>query len=169
MGTRGPAPKRSDQRLRRNTNYKPRSGVAGEGSQPPFEGDEKWHPVAKEMWASLPESGQSKWYEPSDWVSAYILCETISRELEPQFVGFAEGYDEDGRAVKMPVSTKIPIKGASMSAMRAWMASLLITEADRKRAEIELHAGTPTPEGGTADARLLDFMAAARGKAEKQG
>lgn len=102
--------------------------------------NEKWHVVALQIWESLTESAQSVYYEPSDWAVAYLMCESLSRDLKPQVVGVNE---ETGQ----PVMAKIPLKGASLSAYIKMMTNLLVTEVDRRRAGVEIvraqHQSTP--------------------------
>lgn len=132
MGERGPIPKRSDQRRRRN---KPAGGdttkaTAGEVVQDvERKPHSRWHPVAKRLYTSAAASGQAQFYEESDWATLYLLCESIDRELKPQVVGMVEGE---------PVTRAIPPKGASLAAWSKLMTSLLMTEGDRRRAQLEL-------------------------------
>ncbi len=143
MGTRGPAPKRSSQRRRRN---QPATGAVkkvaskstsskSKSGRPPTNG--QWHPVAKRWYGSLADSRQSVFYEPSDWALAYLLAESISRELQPQPV-----FDADGNQV---TEVKRPPKGASLAAWLKGMTALLVTEGDRRRLQIELEL--PDAEG----------------------
>ena len=143
MGSRGPVPKRSDQRRRTNQpeNGELTKGKAAEVVEVP-EPDPEWHPVARMWFESLAKSGQSHWYEPSDWASAYLLAESMSLELKPQPV-----VGKDGEVQML----RFPPKGASLAAWRAGMAALLVTEADRRRALVELERPTAGPEGGDAD------------------
>jgi hypothetical protein len=94
-------------------------------------GDESWHPVAKHWYDSLPESGQSIYYQPSDWAIAYLLAESLSRDFKPQFVGMNEETGE-------PIIESIPLKGASLGAYLKGFTALLATEGDRRRMQIEL-------------------------------
>ena len=152
MGERGPVPKRSEQRIRRNKDYPEITKAEAGGHFPaPFEPDAAWHPIALEFWESLQHSGQARFYEQSDWVAAYILCEQLTRELKPQFIGFAKTYEktEEGEtSIETPLTMKVPLKGANLSAIRTWMASLMVTEADRRRLSIEL--SKVDPEQGRA-------------------
>ena len=133
MGERGPIPKRSEQRRRRNkppTGETTKAPAASDGG----DGDERkphsrWHPVAKRIYQSAAQSGQARFYEESDWATLYLLCESIDRELKPQVVGMVEGE---------PVTRAIPPKGASLAAWSKLMTSLLFTEGDRRRAQLEL-------------------------------
>lgn len=68
MGGRGPVPKRSSERERRN---KPeveitRIEATGPVDQPEL-GLENPHPIISDLWDSMGGSAQSEYYEPSDW------------------------------------------------------------------------------------------------------
>lgn len=122
MGSRGPSPKRSDQRRRRNKPEVEVTEAAGAAVVDAPSADDGWHPVARRWFESLGESGQSVFYEPSDWATAQVVAESMSRDLLR--------VDEDGQ--------QVPISGASMSAYLKAMSMLLVTEVDRRRASVEL-------------------------------
>jgi hypothetical protein len=92
------------------------------------EADENWHPIAVDFYESLRTSGQSAWYQDSDWMYAYSLCDDLSY------------YKKSGNRSSMMLT-------AIMSAM----SNLLVTEGDRRRVRIELTA----PEPETEDAAVL--------------
>lgn len=150
MGTRGPVPKRSTQRRRTNKESVPETAPAAAVVTVP-EPDENWHPTAALWFASLKESGQSRFYESSDWALAFVIAESISRDLKPQVVGIHEETGDVVRAV-------IPMKGASLSAYLKAMGSLLVTEGDRRRAGLELQRPqVSSGEGSTEVAELDDY------------
>lgn len=148
MGERGPAPKRSEHRRRRN---EPDREIRRAVAIPPEipEADESWHPVAVRWFESLAGSGQSVYYQQSDWAAAFVLAESISRELKPQVVGVTD----DGE----PVWATKPPSGAALSAWLKGMTALLVTEGDRRRAQVELQSvvGVDPEESAVAD--LNDF------------
>lgn len=43
--------------------------------------EEAWHPLARQWYESLAKSGQAVFYEPSDWQTARVLAEILSRAL----------------------------------------------------------------------------------------
>jgi hypothetical protein len=150
VGTRGPVGKRSEERRRRNKDAEPESHeVEGVVERP--EPDSKWHAVAKQWYLSLEGSGQADFYEPSDWAMAYLLAESISRDLKPQVVGI---HEETGK----PVKATIPLKGASLNAYLKGMTALLVSEGDRRRAGLEIQrgAGDDKPEEKSAGVVALD-------------
>jgi hypothetical protein len=156
MGARGPVGKRSDQRLGHRAKAEmdevdkiPATPVRPTSPEP----EEKWHPLAKRWYESLAASGQSVFYEPSDWATAVLIAESISRDLKPQFVGLNEESGE-------PIFESIPMKGASLAGYLKAMTALVVTEGDRRRAGIELQRGTGTDEDEeAADATVIDAHA----------
>lgn len=150
-GAGGPPPKRSDQRRRTNT---PAAGeptkAAGAAKVPVPKVEASWHPVAKRWFTALARSGQSRFYEPSDWATAFVIAESMSRELKPQ--PFTIGRGDDAETVMV----ELPPKGASLAAWLKGMTSLLATEGDRRRAALELTRSKPVPEGGGSVAWIDD-------------
>lgn len=138
----GPAPKKDAERRRRNTT--PDNGgmsaipaevvnlddlaLSGEVEIP--EADEAWHPIAKQVYQAQRDSGQVLYMEPSDWAMLYLLCESISRDLNPQFVGLTEQGE--------PVHESIPLKGASLNAYLKGFNDLLVAEGGRRKLRLEL-------------------------------
>lgn len=136
----GPVPKKDAERRRRNKNeatgksHIPAEVVnvddllVGEVEIP--RPDESWHPIARQVYDAQVKSGQVIWMEPSDWAMLYLLCESISRDLNPQVVGITE----EGDIVK----DVIPLKGASLSSYLKAFEALLMAEGGRRRLRIEL-------------------------------
>jgi hypothetical protein len=148
--TRGPIPERSAARRRRN---KPGDGVEVEivdlmekiskEVEIPV-APEDWHPMARLLWEAIPASGQSLHYEPTDWVTAYIICETLSRELLPQFVGMRSTWNSDAEEMEQrPEFQTIPIKGGNLSSILKAFHVLMMTEGDRRRMRLELQRSKP--------------------------
>ncbi|MGL4300279.1 MAG: hypothetical protein ACRCW4_14520 [Candidatus Neomicrothrix subdominans] len=106
--------------------------------------DDGWHPVARIWYDSLGRSGQSQFYTSSDWATAYLLAESMSRELHPQPIVVGRGPDA---VIEMHA---VPPKGASLAAWLKGMAALMTTEGERRRARLELEraAGASAPTGG---------------------
>lgn len=114
----GPVPKRSDQRRRRNTDAKGPVVKAKTAAKPPAKGsaDPNWHHIATEWFNSLAESGQSQFYEASDWALAKLTAEMMDRLLR---------QGEKPSAVMF-------------TAIQSAMTDLLTTEGARRRARVEL-------------------------------
>ncbi|MFD7861859.1 hypothetical protein [Streptomyces sp. NPDC059783] len=125
MGARGPIPKRSAERRRRNKDDGVDLVQAPSGAPPDLpdlpEPDGHWHSIATEWYLSLRESGQAAFYQPSDWAMARYAAELMSRGL----------------------AADRPPNGQYVAALNSVMASLLTTEGDRRRARIELERKTP--------------------------
>lgn len=149
MGAHGPLPKRSEERRRNNKPETPldKVGVVGPVAIPPA--NQKWHPVAKRVYESLKDSGQAKFYEPSDWAAIYLLAESMSRDLKPQMVAFDETKGKVIRAY-------VPIKAASLAAYLKGFAALGVTEGDRRRMGIEIERERNETSEADPDVAVLD-------------
>lgn len=149
MGARGPVGKRSSERVRRNKDegglptvqVKTKSVV-----KPPAE-DRAWHPIAKGWFRSLKTSGQSKFFEDSDWQAARLCADWLSQNLRHAAGG------EDGPR---------PIRAAAMSQIWSMMNDLMTTEASRRRVRVELvrEAGGRGDADGEVVVDMGDFRAA---------
>lgn len=157
----GPVPKKDAERRRRNKSPES-SGLSGipaevvnvdellvgevEIPQP----DEAWHPIAIQIYEAQMRSGQVLWMEPSDWSMLYLLCESISRDLNPQVVGITE----EGEVVK----DTIPLKGASLSSYLKAFEALLMAEGGRRRLRIELERQRRLDEAAAGDGKVVDIV-----------
>ncbi|MBV7294918.1 hypothetical protein KRX51_03165 [Corynebacterium sp. TAE3-ERU12] len=111
----GPVPKRSDQRRRRNKDNSPtKVTVATSAVKPPAE-NRAWHIAAKRWYRSLRHSGQSAFYEPSDWAYAQLAADILSDEL----------------------SREKP-RAATINQVLSMMDNLLTSEGARRRLRLEL-------------------------------
>jgi hypothetical protein len=72
----------------------------------------------QDLFRSLGKSGQSQFYEPSDWAWARLACEMAHRGL-----------------------TKNVLSGQLMATVLQALSPLLMTEGERRRARIELERG----------------------------
>src|SRR5688500_1345345 len=113
----GPAPKRSEVRRRRNKQDIDRVQVAGV-VEPPELGVEDAHPLAVDLYEALKESGQARWYEPTDWARARLLVWSLSKMLD------------SGRPSAM-----------LLAALQKDMDALLVSEAERRRVRMEIERG----------------------------
>ena len=188
MGARGPIPKNSKQRRRRNKSWiddangvdRPPAGAksakpgepprSGRGSNTdvwrayaerlghevpkgatrgqiialvdeglPSDEEEGWHPLARDWYRSLGESGQSAYYEPSDWQTARVLAELLSKALR------------SGR-----------VTASLIERWQSGSTELLTTEGARRRMRVELERGQPDDEE-TADVSEIDEYRRRRG------
>ncbi len=134
----GPVPKRSDQRRRRN---KPAVEVTSAPAavlveQP--EPSDEWHSAAARWYTSLTSSGQARFYEPSDWATAWVWAELLSRALN-------QGERPSAQLVM---------------AWSAGATELLTTEGARRRMRMELErVGATDADEDAAVAALDDYRA----------
>ncbi len=112
VANRGPVPKRSDQRRRRNKEGAVDVAAAGTATTAPALRP-GLHPLAAAWYRALQDSGQSRFYEPSDWMTAQLL---------------AEGIDAFAREPRASL----------LSTIMSGSANLLVTEGDRRRLRLEL-------------------------------
>ena len=149
-GAGGPIPKRSDQRRRTNAPARPvKKAAKGKGAERPPT-NPKWHSIAKRWYMSLERSGQSAFYEPSDWSLAELLAEAMSRDLQATVDGVVQ-----------------PISGASLASLMKGMTLLLVTEGDRRRLQIEL--GKPEPAADQQGATNVSNLDAWRSRTDGTG
>lgn len=129
--TRGPVPKRADQRRRRNAT-EPVTSAEGMPVTVP-EAPAHWHPLALQMFDALKASGQSVFYQQSDWAFAVITCERLSVLLADEVT-----------------------QGAAWADVNAALARLMVTEGDRRRLRLEVSTpdASPKPERSAPVRRL---------------
>lgn len=145
----GPTPKRSTQRRRRNkvdestTPPLVVATVRGTKVKPPSE-DREWHPIAKGWWRSLKESGESAFFEPSDWQAARFCAYVMTRTLR--------AHENEGT----------PLRAGMLDTIWSMMGDLLTTETSRRRARIELERAAAKPEGEAAAPATVTIMDAYR-------
>ena len=129
MATTGPPPKRNAERRRRNKPNQPTDTVKVAGAVKVPRADSTWHPKALGLYRSLKTSGQSKYYEPSDWWMAQVAAELTSDLL-----------NSSKRSSEM------------VKAVDAIWARLLTTEGERRRVRMEIERQTEDGESATVTA-----------------
>lgn len=136
MGSRGPVPKRSDQRRRVNkpevpVEHTPPAAVVPVAAFTAPAPSDEWNETARDWYVALQESGQSGWYQPSDWMEAFVAAEVLSRMLEAS-----------------------RFSAQLFAAWSSHTVRLLVTEGDRRRVRIELEraavAADPDEAAGVA-------------------
>ncbi len=132
-GTRGPVPKRSDQRRRPNKPDMEISRRAGASTVPIPEASPDWHPIAARWYAALGESGQAVFFQPSDWAHAQFIAEAMSR------LCFSER-----------------MSGQMFAAIDSASTKLMVTEGDRRRLRVELEAAQAVDEDAAAGVALME-------------
>lgn len=118
MGRRGPVPKRTDEVMGHRSKAEldeRESAPSGTGIVPIPAPDPEWHPIAKEWFESLGQSGQHRFFEPSDWATARFVAEGMSRTLKRTALG-----------------------AQMFAALMSAASELLSTEGSRRRLRLEL-------------------------------
>jgi len=127
VGVKGPVPKRSEDRHRRNSPEPSRIVVSG-GAAPQPEGDPLWCPAAQRLWRAWGESGQSRFFQASDWAFAQFLCDELT-----YYLSFKRH------------------NGQILAQIMSGLSSLLTTEGDRRRVQVELVAEDPKAGFGSVE------------------
>lgn len=123
MGMHGPIPDREENlarpRARKGSDeQEAKHGLMRPTRIPRADGD--WHPIAKQLFDSLKKSGQSDYYQQSDWAYAYSLCDDFSH------------FKKNSKRSAQMAQTLYSALG-----------NLLVTEGDRRRVRIELQEPEP--------------------------
>jgi len=113
---KGPVPKRDSERIRRN---KPdietdTIQVIGEVIVPEL-GLSDPHPIVADLYESLRDSGQARYYEPSDWEFARLTCHFLDQQVK----------------ASRP-------SGQILAVLHSMMTDLLISEGSRRRVRLEV-------------------------------
>ncbi len=136
--TRGPIPDRSEERIRRNEGDPitkiPVSGVVEVPALGDVSFDGETDPMVVELYEALAESAQSKYYEPSDWQIARFAMRAINEELIAS------------------KQQRKPVGAMKLTALLQLLATLLMTEGDRRRVRIEVERTPDGPVGVVIDA-----------------
>ena len=135
--TRGPIPKRSDQRRRVNAVEGLEQAPGAAKVRIPA-ADKGWHPIARDWYRSLRSSGQASYYEPSDWQTARLLADQMSRLL----------YADELNA---------SLLNAIIQASR----DLMTTEGQRRRLRLELTREQAEPVADPAAESIASVLAIA--------
>lgn len=125
----GPIPKRSDERIRRNVPEVPIDKVTVIGTvKVPELGMDDPHPLVVDIYQSLAESGQSKYYEPSDWQYARLTLH------------FADSLLKSSRP-----------SAQLLASVNQMLSNLLLSEGDRRRVRLEVERN----QGSGGDGKVL--------------
>lgn len=116
MGQKGPVPKRSTERIRRNKDDVGIDTIEAIGPvATPDLGFEDPHPLILDLYTSLSESAQSQYYEPSDWQFARFTLH------------FADQLVKSGRP-----------SAQLLAAVNQSLTDLLVSEGSRRRVRLEV-------------------------------
>lgn len=127
-------PKRSEQQLGHRTKAEKSRVTKVPVAADPVEAppvDPEWHPIARDWFTSLAESGQSQFMEPSDWAAARFAAEVMTKNL---------------------ASSRFSAQ--LFAAVWTAMNDLLTTEASRRKVRMEIERGGGQDE--PADVAKLD-------------
>lgn len=94
----------------------------------------KCHQMVQDLWDSLGQSAQAKYYEPSDWQYARFTCHVANKIL-------ANGNR---------------INGAVLASLNSMFQGLMVTEESRRRAHLEIQRGGE--EGKSVDEQLQEAI-----------
>lgn len=138
MGLRGPAPKRDEDRVRRNIPTDPTVTVQMHGLVTiPDLGNVshlgETHPLITEMYESIKQSASVKFYEPTDWQFARMTLFMLNQELI--------AAQHNGK----------PVGAMKLTAINQMMSALLLTEGDRRRARLEIERAPAETSGKVLD------------------
>ena len=93
-----------------------------------FKPDPNWHDIAKKIYEAVANSGQSDFYQDSDWAVLYSICEDISYYKTPRYYTDKKtGEQYEGKR-----------SGQMLQSIMSSLQSLLLTEGDRRRVRLEL-------------------------------
>jgi hypothetical protein len=123
--------------------------------------DPDWEPLTHSYWESFQSSGQAMFYEPSDWMTAYMLMEVLDRWLKPQDVRTGEyrpGAQEGGEVEYTFTPKIVPIPGNVLSSILKGLTSLMATEGDRRRLKMELERKAAMEAAAGGDATVTDIV-----------
>lgn len=139
----GPAPKKASERRRRNI---PES--QGEAADITVETNSEQpdlgfmaHQMVQDMWSTLGESLEAKFYSSADWQRA-----RWELWFANQILSGAE-----------------PVTAASWSMIQSGLSALLVSPADKRKAGIELKRVTSDPDEDAAVADLAEFRSRVSG------
>ena len=154
MARSGPVPARRDELVdqRPSRTQHVTGGVLMSVS--PRKADRKWHPTAKRMYEAIKASGQSFWFQQTDWEMAYSLCEDLSAYKRQQDEAvraraLRAGWDAEAASLKpsereargftrdRPPLLRDP-SSQRLATIYMELGKLGMSESERRRAGIEL-------------------------------
>lgn len=161
---RGPAPKRAEDRERKNPTAtgEPIVLTPDELSDLPFdvelmveppEPGEHWHEGALALYEATLRDPARIWMGPLDWATHWVMCENLHRELSPQYVATLDDPDGHLAPEDRVVEREVPMKGASITAYMKWFAMIGVGEGSRLalRREVNFHVQPKTELASVTD------------------
>lgn len=101
--------------------------------------DPEWHDIAQRIFNAAKSSGQSDFYQDSDWAMLYSLCEDISYYKSDHKSTYINKKTGDVTEYERPRS------GQMLQAILSNLASLLLTEGERRKVRMELQQKPEAP------------------------
>ena len=95
-----------------------------------WEADPEWHDIAQRIFNAAKSSGQADFYQDSDWAMLYSLCDDLSYYKTPR-----EWTDKDTGELRQQNRS-----GQMLQSIMSALASLMLTEGDRRKLRMELQA-----------------------------
>lgn len=142
-GKGGGIPKRSDQRVRRNKDVVEIDTISMQGEvEVPELGIDNPHPIIEDFWDSLPVSGQTQYWEPSDWQFARVALHFLNAQIK----------------ASRP-------SGQILATVNSMLTDMLVSEGARRRVRMEVERNANKPEGG----EVVDVAAMFRQRMEAGG
>lgn len=137
-----PAPRKRESELQRPRSRKGSASTAdvtkGEARAVRIpHGDPNWHPAVKRLYDSLRTSGQTDFYQNSDWAYAWFVMEQLDR------------FVRAGRP-----------SAQMFQALDTALERLMLTETSRRKARIELERPQEDTGPSLADSAIADYQAA---------
>ena len=114
--TRGPVPKRSSERIRRNKPDVPIDKITAIGPvEVPQLGLVDPHPVISQLWSGMVASAQARYFEPTDWAFARLT------------LYFTDCQVKAGK-----------VNGQVLATVHSMLSDLLVTEGSRRKVRVEV-------------------------------
>lgn len=107
----------------------------------PGRADPEWSPRAAQLWKSVLDSGQVELMEPSDWVTLRIVCDELT------------AYQAAPRR-----------NAQLLASIRQMMASLMLTESDRRSSGVEIDRTEEENDSESAGVLLMRRFAEERSR-----
>lgn len=107
----------------------------------PGRADPDWSPRAVQLWKSVLNSGQVELMEPSDWVTLRIVCDELT------------AYQAAPRR-----------NAQLLASIRQMMASLMLTESDRRSSGVEIDRTEEEDDSESAGVLLMQRFAEERSR-----
>lgn len=107
----------------------------------PGRADPDWSPRAAQLWKSVLDSGQVELMEPSDWVTLRIVCDELT------------AYQATPRR-----------NAQLLASIRQMMASLMLTESDRRSSGVEIDRTEEEDDSESAGVLLMQRFAEERSR-----